>query len=64
MISRLKDLEEAIKYKFNSKDLLTRCLTHKSYDEMTAKLSEDRVFVPSILNVTKVNQKNNTQGGI
>ena len=33
MISRLKDLEEAIKYKFNSKDLLTRCLTHKSYDE-------------------------------
>ena len=33
MISRFKDLEEVIKYKFNSKDLLTRCLTHKSYDE-------------------------------
>ena len=33
MISRLKFLEEAIKYKFNSKELLTRCLTHKSYNE-------------------------------
>ena len=33
MISRFKDLEGVIKYKFNSKDLLTRCLTHKSYDE-------------------------------
>ena len=33
MISRFKDLEEVIKYKFNSKNLLRRCLTHKSYDE-------------------------------
>ena len=33
MTNRLKDLEEIIKYKFNSKGLLNRCLTHKSYDE-------------------------------
>ena len=33
MIARFKNLEETIKYKFNSKNLLTRCLTHKSYDE-------------------------------
>ena len=33
MIAGFKDLEETIKYKFNSKNLLTRCLTHKSYDE-------------------------------
>ena len=26
-------MEEIIKYKFNSKNLLKRCLTHKSYDE-------------------------------
>ena len=30
---KFKDLEETIKYKFNSKSLLKRCLTHKSYDE-------------------------------
>ena len=30
---KFKVLEETIKYKFNSKDLLKRCLTHKSYDE-------------------------------
>ena len=28
-----KDLEETIKYKFNSKDLLKRSLTHKSFDD-------------------------------
>ncbi len=33
MINRFKDFEEIIKYKFNSKDLLKRCLTHKSFDE-------------------------------
>ena len=33
MINRFKDLEGVIKYKFNSRNLLTRCLTHKSYDE-------------------------------
>ena len=30
---KFKDLEDVIKYKFNSKDLLKLCLTHKSYDE-------------------------------
>ena len=33
MINRFKDLENIIKYKFNSKEILRRCLTHKSYDE-------------------------------
>ena len=33
MMLKFKDLEEIIKYKFNSKNLLKRCLTHKSYDE-------------------------------
>ena len=33
MMLKFKDLEETIKYKFNSKNLLKRCLTHKSYDE-------------------------------
>ena len=33
MMGRLKDLEETIKYKFNSKDLLIRSLTHKSFDD-------------------------------
>ena len=33
MILKFKDLENTIKYKFNSKDLLKSCLTHKSYDE-------------------------------
>ena len=33
MMLKIKDLEETIKYKFNSKSLLKRCLTHKSYDE-------------------------------
>ena len=32
-MGRLKDLEETIKYKFNSKDLLKRSLTHKSFDD-------------------------------
>ena len=35
MIAKFKYLEEAIGYKFHSKDLLKRCLTHKSYDENT-----------------------------
>ena len=35
MMSKIKDLEETIKYKFNSKDLLIKSLTHKSYDENT-----------------------------
>ena len=33
MMGKLKDLEETIKYKFNSKDLLIRSLTHKSFDD-------------------------------
>ena len=33
MINKFKDLEDVINYKFNSKDLLRRCLTHKSFDE-------------------------------
>ena len=33
MINKLKDLENIIKYKFNSKDLLKKSLTHKSFDE-------------------------------
>ena len=33
MMLKFKNLEESIKYKFNSKNLLKRCLTHKSYDE-------------------------------
>ncbi len=33
MINKVKDLEDIIKYKFNSKDILKRCLTHKSFDE-------------------------------
>ena len=33
MMIKFKDLEETIKYKFNSKNLLKRCLTHKSYNE-------------------------------
>ena len=33
MMLKFKDLEETIKYKFSSKNLLKRCLTHKSYDE-------------------------------
>ena len=33
MIVKSKDLEKIIGYKFNSKVLLKRCLTHKSYDE-------------------------------
>ena len=33
MIFKFKNLEEKIKYKFNSKDLLKRSLTHKSFDE-------------------------------
>ena len=33
MMLKFKDLEETIKYKFNSKNLLKRCLTHKSYNE-------------------------------
>ena len=32
---KFKNLEETIKYKFNSKNLLKRCLTHKSYDKNT-----------------------------
>tara|TARA_A100001011_G_C14312665_1_gene846400 strand:+ start:2418 stop:3083 length:666 start_codon:yes stop_codon:yes gene_type:complete len=35
MINKIKDLEEIIKYRFNSKDLLKRCLTHKSFDDKT-----------------------------
>ena len=33
MNSKFKELEDIIKYKFNSKDILKRCLTHKSFDE-------------------------------
>ncbi len=33
MINKFKELEEIIKYKFNSKDILRKSLTHKSYDE-------------------------------
>ena len=33
MINKIKELEDIIKYKFNSKDILKRCLTHKSFDE-------------------------------
>ena len=33
MINMFKDLEDIIKYKFNSKDILKRCLTHKSFDD-------------------------------
>ena len=35
MMLKFKNLEETIKYKFNSKNLLKRCLTHKSYDKNT-----------------------------
>ena len=33
MINNFRNLEEIIKYKFNSKTTLKRSLTHKSYDE-------------------------------
>ncbi len=33
MISKLKDIENFINYKFNSKNLLIKSLTHKSFDE-------------------------------
>ncbi len=33
MINKFKDLEDIIKYKFNSKTILKRCLTHKSFDK-------------------------------
>ena len=33
MKNKLKELENFINYKFNSKDILKRCLTHKSLDE-------------------------------
>ena len=33
MITQLKDLESKINYKFNSKELLITCLTHKSFNE-------------------------------
>lgn len=33
MTDRLRDLENIIKYKFNSKDTLKKCLTHKSFDD-------------------------------
>ena len=33
MMNKIRNLEEIIKYKFNSKDILKRSLTHKSYDE-------------------------------
>lgn len=35
MIIKFKELEDIIKYKFNSKNILKKCLTHKSYDEST-----------------------------
>ena len=35
MINKFKDLEDIIKYKFNSKTILKRCLTHKSFDKNT-----------------------------
>ena len=33
MINKFRDLEGIINYKFNSKDLVKRSLTHKSFDE-------------------------------
>ena len=33
MKNKLKDLEDKIKYKFNSKEIFKQCLTHKSYNE-------------------------------
>ena len=33
MINKFKDLENTINYKFNSKELLKTCLTHKSFNE-------------------------------
>ena len=33
MINKFKDLESKINYKFNSKELLKTCLTHKSFNE-------------------------------
>ena len=33
MINKFRDLEDIINYKFNSKDLMKRSLTHKSFDE-------------------------------
>ena len=33
MINKFTEFENIIKYKFNSKDILKRCLTHKSFDE-------------------------------
>ncbi len=33
MINKFSDLENIIKYKFNSKTILKRCLTHKSFDK-------------------------------
>ena len=33
MINKFRDLEDIINYKFNSKDLVKRSLTHKSFDE-------------------------------
>ena len=35
MMYKFKTLEDIIKYKFSSKDLLKRSLTHKSFDENT-----------------------------
>ena len=32
MTNKFSDLENIIKYKFNSKTILKRCLTHKSFD--------------------------------
>ncbi len=40
MINKLKDLEDIIKYKFNSKDILKKSLTHKSFDE---KLNNEKL---------------------
>ncbi len=33
MINKIKKIEDLIKYNFNSKDILKRSLTHKSFDE-------------------------------
>ena len=33
MINKFKDIENIINYKFNSKELLKTCLTHKSFNE-------------------------------
>ncbi len=40
MMNKIRNLEEIIKYKFNSKDILKRSLTHKSYD---AKINNEKL---------------------